>query len=458
MIYSIVRKSQLEGGLRLDAEYYQPEYLDVEKRLDNINTKTVEEISESVVNFGAYSLCNYIEWQDEGVPYLNVQNIKDGYIDFEDVKFIDERVNEILKKSKVREGQVIITMAGTIGNAAIAHKVPKKLNSNQATAKIMLKKGISPYYLAAFLSCYYGRKQTEREIVSSVQPNIFLFQIKNFKAPVFPQEQQRQIEQIYKRGLNELEKAKTFYSQAENLLLEKLGIKDFETEDEIFNVVNLSKVKDANRIDAEYFQSKYERLISKIRKRRCKLLSELVEMRKGIEPGSASYQEQGLPFIRVSNIIKQGIVGNNQKYISNELYQKLKNNFEPKKGEILLTKDATPGIAYALKEPTEGIISGGILRLELKPKTKIEPEYLALVVNSIVGQMQVERDTGGSVIVHWRPEQIKNCLIPILPKPIQQKIADLVQKSHQARKKAKQLLEQAKQNVERLIAEPLKKN
>jgi len=25
--YSIIQKSQLEGGLRLDAEYYQPEYL-----------------------------------------------------------------------------------------------------------------------------------------------------------------------------------------------------------------------------------------------------------------------------------------------------------------------------------------------------------------------------------------------------------------------------------------------
>ncbi|MBU4299458.1 restriction endonuclease subunit S, partial [Patescibacteria group bacterium] len=119
-------------------------------------------------------------------------------------------------------------------------------------------------------------------------------------------------------------------------------------------------------------------------------------------------------------------------------------------GEILLTKDATPGTAYVVKEPIEGIISSGILRL--KPKNKeVENEYLVLCLNSIIGQMQAERDGGGSIITHWKPNQIKNVLIPIIPKPTQRKIAGLVQKSHQARKEAKELIEEAKLKVEELI-------
>jgi restriction endonuclease S subunit len=62
--------------------------------------------------------------------------------------------------------------------------------------------------------------------------------------------------------------------------------------------------------------------------------------------------------------------------------------------------------------------------------------------------MQVERDCGGSVILHWKPEQVKRLLIPLLPPSIQQKIASLVQQSHEARKKAKELLEIAKKAVE----------
>ena len=147
---------------------------------------------------------------------------------------------------------------------------------------------------------------------------------------------------------------------------------------------------------------------------------------------------------------KFGINYSGQKYLSEELYNKLKVDYEPKKGEILLTKDASPGIAYVLKENVEGIVAGGILRLKLRSK-EVEDEYLTLCINSIVGQMQVERDAGGSVIAHWRPEQVKNILIPILPKPIQQKISDLVSQSHEARKKAKELLEEAKRKVEEMI-------
>jgi len=173
-------------------------------------------------------------------------------------------------------------------------------------------------------------------------------------------------------------------------------------------------------------------------------------MKKGVEPGAEAYQDEGKLFIRVSSLSKYGIEDKDQKYLGEELYQKLKNNHEPKVGEILLTKDATPGITYVVKEQIEGIISSGILRLKIKDK-EIESEYLALCLNSILGQMQAERDGGGSIITHWKPEQIKNVLIPVLSKSTQQKIADLVKESHEARSKAKELLEEAKQKVESLI-------
>ena len=102
-----------------------------------------------------------------------------------------------------------------------------------------------------------------------------------------------------------------------------------------------------------------------------------------------------------------------------------------------------------VKETIDGVTSGGIVKVKLKEQ--IDPEYVALCINSIVGQSQVERDAGGSIIKHWKPEQIKNLLIPILPVATQKKIADLVRESHAARKKAKELLEEAKRKVEEMI-------
>ena len=154
-------------------------------------------------------------------------------------------------------------------------------------------------------------------------------------------------------------------------------------------------------------------------------------------------------FIRVSSVSKLGIEETDQKYLTKELYQELKKDYEPKLENILITKDATPGIAYVIKEPLEGIISSGIL--DLKVKENIESEYLALCINSIVGQWQAQRDAGGSIIAHWKPEQIKNLIIPILSTDIQKEISDLVRKSHEARKKSKELLEEAKRKVEEMI-------
>ena len=452
MPFSIIQKSRLEGESRLDADYYQPEYLDLNKKLQALKTKTIEDISESVVSFGAYSLTSYIEWQNSGVPYINVGDVHEGFVDLSSVKYISEKADEILKKSRVSEGQVLLTMAGTIGNAAVAHKFPKKVNANQAIAKITPSSSISPYFLVAFLNSKYGRLQTQREIVSSVQANIFLGTIKKFRVPIFDEKVTKNVENTYKDFLNTLHSAELSYTQAEQLFLNELGIDNLQTEieDKFFTaVINLSEVQEANRLDAEYFNSPCNKMLLKIGKKQTAGLSELAEMTKGVEPGAEAYQDVGKLFIRVSSISKDGLIDKTQKYISEELYDEFKNDYQPQVGEILLTKDASPGMACIIREPVEGIISSGVMRLKLKDK--INPEYLTLVLNSMVGRLQAERDAGGSIIAHWKPEQIKNLIVPILPISTQNKIAELLLQSYQARKKATELLEEAKLKVEEMI-------
>lgn len=448
-MHSIIQKSQLEGAHRLDAEYFMPEFLDVERRLRQIETKSLDDLAKTIVSFGAYSLTSYIEWQDDGVAYINVGDIHDGYIDYSEVKHISEKVDTILQKSRVKDGQVLLTMAGTIGNAAVVHQLSGKANANQAIAKITPVDDVSPYFLTAFLNSRYGRLQTEREIVSSVQANIFLGSIKKLRIPTFSKNEQGDVESLYREFLSSLNQSEIFYSQAESLLLEELGLNDAKFDEDLAYTVKFSEIEAANRMDADYFQPKYEKLMGQIASHGGRLLGDIVSVKKGVEPGAEAYQDGGKLFIRVSSISKQGITDKDQKYLSERLYKELKENYQPRMGEILLTKDASPGMAYALKELIEGIVSGGVLRLKMKED--VDPEYIALCINSSIGQMQVERDAGGSVIAHWKPEQVKNMLIPILPIPTQQKIAELVRQSHEARKKSKELLESAKHKVEELI-------
>jgi restriction endonuclease S subunit len=173
-------------------------------------------------------------------------------------------------------------------------------------------------------------------------------------------------------------------------------------------------------------------------------------MQKGVEVGSENYEDAGNRFIRVSNVSTKGLIDRDQKNISGELFEGLKDLYQPLLGDILLTKDATPGIAYVLKEEIDGIISSGILRLQID-ETEINKEYLAFCINSLFGKLQVERDCGGSVITHWRPKQIKKLLIPVLPDIVQRDIGLSVTKSYMARTAAKRSLAEAHIEVEASI-------
>jgi len=454
--YSIIQKSQLEGAHRLDAEYFQPEYLSIERDLNSIETKQIGEITNSVVNFGAYSLCNYIKWANEGVPYLNVENIKEGYVDYEGVKLIDKKVNEILKKSKVKEGQVILTMAGTIGNAAVARNVPRDINSNQATAKITLKSGWSPYYITAFLNSHYGKKQTEREIVSSVQPNIFLGQIKKFKVPAISLGDQKRIEEIFIQGLVMLEKSKSLYSQAENILLEELGLKEFKGINALAYIVKHSEVRSAHRIDADYFQPKYEIIVSKmIAEHNAEKVKDIEYIKVTTGQYCEEYvaKEDGKPYIRGTDLSMGTVKEDDLYYIDPKRQDEAR---KAKEGDVVVTRVGSIGVSARLPKAVEGgTISDNLIRMRF-PEAKLDSYYVGLYFNTIGSQLMI-RESRGSVQARLNQETLKEIVLPILPKSTQQKIADMVRRSHEARKKAKELLEEAKRKVEEMIEVAAKK-
>lgn len=450
--YSIIKKSQLEGAKRLDAEYYQPEYLKNSERLRRVGFRTLQELSKISITKGETPLWRGDDYLTSGIPFLRSENLVSVGLDTSNLVFISKEVDERMKRSRIYPNDILVAIVGaTIGEFGLVTDEYSQYNSNQAIAIVRPIDKKHSAYLAIILESDFCRLQIERLKGGGARDNLDLHEVRIIQIPATTEE----VLDFCFESVSEIKRlekeSKSFYSQAENLLLEELGLKNFEADikRELWSVVNLSEVKKANRVDAEYFQPKYQKMLSLIRANNGIALGELATIKKGFEPGSEAYQENGKLFIRVSSISKDGITDKDQKYLKDELYQKLKKDYEPKVGEILLTKDASPGMAFVVKEPMEGIISGGVLRVKLKED--IEPEYLALVINSLIGQLQVERDAGGSIIMHWKPDQVKEMQIPILTKPTQQKIAELVRKSHEARKKAKELLESAKRKVEEMI-------
>lgn len=79
------------------------------------------------------------------------------------------------------------------------------------------------------------------------------------------------------------------------------------------------------------------------------------------------------------------------------------------------------------------------------------PEVLLILSKSIVLQIQLKKECSGTILTAVPEEAIKRIILPDFPFQTQQQIAFKVKQSHEARKKAKELLEEAKKKVEDAI-------
>jgi len=432
---------------RIDSEYFQKKYLNLDKIISN--TLPLKNISK--VTDGDHS--KFPENQKKEVRYLRSKDIKNYYLDNHDPIYVSSEYAEKQKRSYITEHNILISIMGNVGDITITPDNFKKSIANRAVAIIKNIQNINAYYLFGYLITKYAFLNIERLKIGGVQLRINLEVLEQLKIPTATKRFQKMIESVIKESHKKQEQSKTLYKQAENLLLEELGLLDYAPSKQSVSVKSFSQsFGSSGRLDSEYYLPKYEQIMRSITSTKHKKLSALVDICKSIEPGSDAYQDEGIPFVRVSNLTKFGL-SNPDIHLSEDIAdEETLESLKPKKDTILLSKDGTVGIAYTIKDETNVITSGAILHLYLKDDA-IKPEYLTLVLNSMLVQMQSERDAGGSIIKHWKPSEISEVLIPVIDEDIQLQIESKIKDSFRLKKESQNLLDLAKRAVEVAIEE-----
>ncbi len=437
----------ITGDRRLDSEYYLKKYVHLDNLLNQKDTSS----------FNDY--CNYIKkgifdlspekYKSSGIPFIRTSEIKNPHIDFSTTVYIDTEIHAENCKTSLKPLDLVFTKIGAyIGDVAMLPSNYSDYNFSQNVAGASLKDKINGPYLLAFFLSELGKSQILRSLMLSGQGKLELEDIRNYRIPFVRKEFKQQIFTLFDKIEFTNTQSKSLYSEAENLLLSELGLKDWQPN----NVpVNIKQLKESflasGRLDAEYYQPKYDELFSKLSQFECDTIKDIANIKKSVEPGSEAYQESGIPFVRVSDVTKFGISEPNV-FLSPKDFNLAE--LQPKKDTILLSKDGSVGIAYKVENDTDCITSGALLHLSVFNK-EYNPDYLTLVLNSKVVQMQAERDSNGAIIQHWKPSEIEQVIIPKLPKPIQETISARIQESFALKAESKRLLEEAKMMVEREI-------
>lgn len=145
-------------------------------------------------------------------PYIRVSNINNLRIDSTDIKYITDETHAAIKRYTVRRGDVVISIAGTIGLTAA---VPDSLNGANLTenaAKITPKKEteFDPDYLAWALSSVDAQSQIAARTGQVTIGKLALFRIEQIKVPLPEFELQRG----FSSQIAELEKHITTHERA----------------------------------------------------------------------------------------------------------------------------------------------------------------------------------------------------------------------------------------------------
>lgn len=471
-----LKESFLESG-RIDAEYYLPKYEDY--------IKAVSAYAGGVAPLG--KVCsikdsNYTPEHSMKYRYIELANIgKSGEITdcmYENGEDLPTRARRI-----VTQGDVIVSsIEGSLGSCALVTDdydnalcstgfyVVQSAQINSETLltlfksfpiQQLLKKGCSGTILTGIGKQEFEsipipliHPEVQEEIAQHIQRSFALRK----EASQLLEEAKLSVEQAIEIGggnwlkYNRLqESAKREERLAKYLLFKDLGL--IEEKEDHHKIVVMEKKLSASffvsgRLDAEYYQPKYDYLDRQLSILTTRYLGDIVEIRKSIEPGSEAYQAEGVPFVRVSDLSKFGIETPSI-CLDRATYATA---LRPHKDTILLSKDGSVGIAYKVKDDIDMITSGALLHLSVKGK-EVLSDYLTLVLNSPIVKMQAERDAGGSIIQHWKPSEIEKVVIPVLPLNIQKEISKKIQESFRLRKEAGELLEKAKQLVEDAIEE-----
>ncbi|MBU0946962.1 MAG: restriction endonuclease subunit S [Proteobacteria bacterium] len=115
------------------------------------------------------------------VPFLKVKDIDDkGIIKTEKLELIPRSVHEgPLKRSVLKEGDILFSIAGTIGRTAVVPAELHDSNSNQAIAFVRSKEKSKTYFLLQLLRSENIQHRVHSRIVQAVQANVSLTELGN---------------------------------------------------------------------------------------------------------------------------------------------------------------------------------------------------------------------------------------------------------------------------------------
>ena len=293
------------GTFRLDAEHYQAQYLLNQKNLIKFGSIPLIQMVSRPVMTGHMPSMKIESFYGGNIGFVKTDNLREFKISGEFTHFLSNSGNEVIKRSSLKSGDLIITIIGAthkiIGRAALVRKEDLPANINQNIALVRLKKGYSPEFLCSYLNSTIGKRALWYLSRQTEQVNLNCREVEKVLVPDVTPELVNVIEDVYNQAVKSEHKSRLIFNKAKNIALSELSLTNWQPKHRLTFIKHFSDTREAGRMDAEYFQPKYEEIINAIQSYSggWDTLGNLCETARGSLISDAHYSEQsGTPYIR----------------------------------------------------------------------------------------------------------------------------------------------------------------
>jgi type I restriction enzyme S subunit len=164
---------------RLDASYYEPRYLDSLNSLRSLPME-ISDLRSLCSKLNCGSTPKQVSYGYAGVPLIRTGNVRPNHYDDRDVERVPGLSIRPESNVAILPGDVLYTMSGTIGHAAVfpAQGEIATCSNTIARARIADTSRVDPYYVALFLNCTMGRMQSLRFVSGGVLGHVMPTSVK----------------------------------------------------------------------------------------------------------------------------------------------------------------------------------------------------------------------------------------------------------------------------------------
>jgi restriction endonuclease S subunit len=190
-----IRFGDIQG--RVDPYFYQPRFEKVMRELaaSRFPLKTIGDICEQPVGGATPTRGDAELYADAGIKFLRILNIKPNEIDLADVKHIRDSVhNGELSRSQLAADDVLMTITGRVGTAAVVPQDILPANINQHIVRLHVTSAeCLPDYLAAYLNSSVGLAISNRSVTGGTRIALDYQAIRSLPVPIPPRNRQEAI-------------------------------------------------------------------------------------------------------------------------------------------------------------------------------------------------------------------------------------------------------------------------